>query len=432
METDKSKTQIFKRLTHKKDLLALPQVLSEVIRVTNREDYSTKELAGVILKDPSLTAQLLRIVNSSLYSPSKKVSTINQAVIALGTRVIKALVLSTSLYRMFDKDGTVVDCIRFWRHSLETAIACREIAKICNYKPDEEAFVAGLVHDLGILMLVSNYPQQYEQIVKRAKSEDHLIKMEEDVFGIHHALAGKMLVDEWKLPEIMGNAILCHHDSVSADRLPAKDMLGHIVNLGDKISKYRVFQLPGIETNQLKNIGRLLSSFRISASVLAGLQEKVFDMLVQESEFLEIKVGSMTDLLKEANKLMFKQYMVLEMLLRKNKKMQEQITKERMKKAKLESLKTVTGTLSHYINNALTTIMARAELVETAVSDGRIIDSKHVAEKSIKAISKSADKISLILNELMKISSFDVTQYFGELSILDIEHQIQSKISPVK
>ena len=175
-----------------------------------------------------------------------------------------------------------------------------------------------------------------------------------------------------------------------------------------------------------------MSSFRISASVLAGLQEKVFDMLVQESEFLEIKVGSMTDLLKEANKLMFKQYMVLEMLLRKNKKMQEQITKERMKKAKLESLKTVTGTLSHYINNALTTIMARAELVETAVSDGRIIDSKHVAEKSIKAISKSADKISLILNELMKISSFDVTQYFGELSILDIEHQIQSKISPVK
>ena len=84
METDKSKTQIFKRLTHKKGLLALPQVLSEVIRITNREDYTTKELAGVILKDPSLTAQLLRIVNSSLYSPSKKISTINQAIVALG------------------------------------------------------------------------------------------------------------------------------------------------------------------------------------------------------------------------------------------------------------------------------------------------------------------------------------------------------------
>ncbi|MCK5126369.1 MAG: HDOD domain-containing protein [candidate division Zixibacteria bacterium] len=423
--------QVFDLIKDNKELSSLPQVLAEVIRITADENASAKDLANVIMKDPALTARMLRIVNSPFYGPAREISTVNQAVITLGIRAVKALALSTGLYKMYEGSTLVVDRMRFWRHSLETAIACREIAKLCAYRPEEEAFVAGLMHDLGVLTLEANYPDQFKRVWKLVESGENLVKLEEATWGTNHARVGKFLLDQWKLPKFIGEAIAAHHGQFTEDSLPT-DRLGRIVSLGNMLSKFRTCQVPPLEKADLEKIDILAESLEIGPTVLAELQERILGLLIKESEFLEMDIGSITDLLESANSLLYKQYILVESVLRENRQMQAQIARDQMKKAALDSLKTITATLSHYINNASATILGRAQLVELAIAKKTIIDGENMAGNSMEIIIKSVETISLVLEELKKMSSFDTTQYHDETSILDIEDRLKAQIAEIE
>jgi len=122
----------------------------------------------------------------------------------------------------------------------------------------------------------------------------------------------------------------------------------------------------------------------------------------------------------------------VESVLRENRKMQAQIARDQMKKAALESLRTITATLSHYINNASATILGRAQLVELAMSKGTVADPDKVAANSMSIIVKSVEFISVVLEELKKLSSFDVTHYHDETDILDIEEKLQAQLAALE
>jgi nitrogen-specific signal transduction histidine kinase len=154
--------------------------------------------------------------------------------------------------------------------------------------------------------------------------------------------------------------------------------------------------------------------------------------LLKESEFLEIQVGSVTDLLSAANSLIYRQYLLVESVLRENRKMQAQIARDQVKKAALDSLKTITATLSHYINNASATILGRAQLVELAIKKGSVTDRERVAGNSMDIIVKSVEMISMVLEELKKLSNFDTTHYHDETDILDIEDRLREKIAAIE
>ncbi len=424
--------QIFDLLRDCKELSSLPQVLVEVIRVTDQEDSSAEDIANVILKDPALSARILRVVNSPFYGPVRGISTINQAVVTLGIRAVKALALSTSLYKLFDNDKSIVDRVRFWRHSLEVAIACREIARACSYQPEEEAFVAGLMHDIGILILESNFEDQFQHIWKLVESGESMVKLEKATWGTNHALVAKFLLDQWKLPSFLGEAIATHHDRFDEYEDAPQNRLGRIINLGNRISKFRTCQIPPLDADDIVEIEKLSDSLGIGPTVLAELQETILSHLLKESEFLEIKIGSMTDLLGAANSLIYKQYVFVETILRENRKMQAQIARDQIKKASLDSLRTITATLSHYINNASATILGRAQLVELAIKKETVHDEEHVAGNSMDIIVKSVEMISAVLEELKKLSSFDTTHYHDETDILDIEDRLKEKIVAIE
>lgn len=427
-----SEEPIFELLKDCKELSSLPQILAEVIRVSDNEDSSASDIANVILKDPPLSARILRVVNSSFYGRTKAVATINQAVVTLGIRAVKALALSTSLYRLFDSDKPTVDRIRFWRHSLEVAIACREIARVCSYQPEEEAFVAGLLHDIGILILEATFEDQFRRIWKLVESGESLIKQEKATWGTDHARVAKFLLDQWNLPEFIGEAIATHHNNHSEYQNTPQNRLGRIINLGNRISKFQTCQVPPMTAEDMLEVDKLSESLKIGPTVLAELQEKTLSQLLRESEFLEINIGSMTDLLTAANRLIYKQYLFAETVLRENRQMQAQIARDQVKKAALDSLKTITATLSHYINNASATILGRAQLVELAIKKESIVDANRVAGNSMDIIVKSVEMISMVLDELKKLSSFDTTHYHDETDILDIEDRLKEKISAIE
>jgi len=425
-----SEETIFQLIKDKKELTSLPQVLAEVIRVTEKEECGAHEISEVIMKDPALSVRLLRIANSAFYGPSREVSTVSQAVLLMGVRSVKALALSVGLYHMFDREQVVIDRLRFWRHSLEVAIACREIARLCAYNPPEEAFVTGLLHDIGILIMEASYEDQLRRIWKLVEAGESLVKLEETTWGTNHARVAKFLLDQWRVPDLIGEAIGVHHDSFDAEKghLP-HNRLSRIICLANRISKYRVYTMPPAETEEEARIEELAESLGIGATTLAELQENVVTQLMKESEFLDIPIGSPLELLKEANAQIYKQYLLIEAVLRENRRMQAEVARDQVKKAALESLKTITATLSHYINNASATILGRAQLVELAVEKGTVVDERRVASNSMDVIVKSVETISLVLEELKKLSSFEVTHYHDETDILDIEDRLREQIA---
>lgn len=423
---------VFERLRQESGISSLPQVLAEIIRITDREETTAKELADVILKDPALSARLLQVVNSPLYSHTRKITTINQAVIAIGSRAVKAMALSAGLYHMFDTGISLMDRVVFWRHSLETAIACREIAKFVGYRPAEEAFVVGLMHDIGMLAMENCIPEVYGKAWKRIEEGEYFIDVEEELLGTNHARVGQYLLELWELPPFMAQAIGKHHDDSLNDDENTDFRLTRIVNLGNRISRFHPHPTPHLDEISLEKVEILSESLGISPIALSQLQEKVMSMLPEESKFLEIKIGDVTDLLKAANALIYKQYLLVEKVLRDNRKMQEEIARNEMKKAALESLKTITATLSHYINNASSTILGHAQLVQLAVSREKITDNENITANSMNMIIKSVKTISLILAELKKMSRFDITKYSDDTSILDIEDRLKAQIETIE
>jgi len=157
---------IFKKiLEENKELSSLPQVIVEVINIANSPDASIADLAGVVKKDPALTAKLLRIVNSPYYGQSREITTIHQAVVTVGLRTVTSVALAASIYDKFRSMGQSIDRVRFWRHSLEVALTSRLIAREVGHDPAEEAFAAGLLHDIGSLVLESSFLMNSKKIV---------------------------------------------------------------------------------------------------------------------------------------------------------------------------------------------------------------------------------------------------------------------------
>lgn len=423
-----SEQSILELIKDNQELASLPQVLAEVIRIADNDDASTSDIANIIMKDPALTARVLRIVNSPFYGASREIGTINQAVMTLGTRAVKALALTAGLYRLFDDENGVVDRPRFWRHSLEVAIISREIANLCSYKPAEEAYVTGLLHDIGILVMEASFTDQFRRVWRLVTSGEPLAKLEDANWGTNHGRVGKFLLDQWKVPRFIGNAIAQHHEPLEEQDNNPRDRLGRIIRLANQISKFRIYQTPPLEKDAFENVEALAESLGIGPTVLAELQESCLSLLIKESEFLDIKIGSISDLLREANHIIYRQYLMVESVLRENRAMQAQIARDQLKKAALEYLKTITATLSHYINNASATILGRAQLVELAVSKGTIQDNQKIASESMDIIVKSVEMISMVLEELKKLSSFDVTHYHDETAILDIEDKLKKHI----
>lgn len=192
----------------------LPAAAQKLIQLTSKQDVDIQEVTQVIAMDQGIASKLLQVVNSPFYGLQKKVTTIPQAITFLGLDAIKSLALGVSVIkRSSDQKGAAYFTQEeFWKHSLSTAVLSKKIALLFAYEDPEEAFIAGLMHDIGKLVLLEfsgdNYVLALEQASKGKKS---LSFYEEEIFEIDHALLGEELCRHWMIPEKISKAIACHH-----------------------------------------------------------------------------------------------------------------------------------------------------------------------------------------------------------------------------
>jgi putative nucleotidyltransferase with HDIG domain len=215
--------------------IALPEIPSIVIELNEviADPLSTADqMAQVINKSPSLTALLLKIVNSSFYGLPSKVDRVSLAVTLIGTRELSSLALGISIMSIFKSIPSSLLTMRsFLKHSLACGIVSRLLAAQKTLRQTEQMFTAGLLHDIGRLILFIYFPEEALIALRLArKSSERLYQVEKKRLGCHHAQIGKYLLNRWRLPLIIENTVCFHHEPDDApDPIPAA--IVHVADL---------------------------------------------------------------------------------------------------------------------------------------------------------------------------------------------------------
>jgi putative nucleotidyltransferase with HDIG domain len=197
-----------------KDLPSLPAVVAELLACSAQEDLDLQALADKIALDQALTAKTLRLANSSFYGMQSQVTSMRQAIAVLGFRSVRMLVAACSVTGSLTvPQGSRFDFQRFWRHSVGAAVVARALAPHLRLDPDS-AFIAGLLHDLGALVLATTVPEA--SAAAAAWRDEHdctSAEAERAVLGFDHALVGGALVAHWKFPAEIQAAVAAHHEA---------------------------------------------------------------------------------------------------------------------------------------------------------------------------------------------------------------------------
>lgn len=212
-------------------LPSLPAVAVEVIELTGNADVKLRDIANVIQNDQALTTRILKTVNSSYYGLQKPCPTISRALTYLGLSTVKSLVLGFSLVDIAKQRGEGFDYAAYWKRCLFSATAARRLAEQTHACDPEEAFIAALMQDVGMLALNVAWGQQYVDLVREV-GDDHrrLPIREREVLGFDHADVGEQLAARWRLPGGLVAAIARHHD---ADAPADPALLRHVVLSGE-------------------------------------------------------------------------------------------------------------------------------------------------------------------------------------------------------
>ena len=195
-----------------RQLPSLPAAVNELIRALDNESTGIDQLADGISKDQSLAARALRVANSPFYGVQHKVASIHEAIVVLGFRAVGSLVTAASITGFFSPPREVpFDLTRFWRHSIGTALCARALARKVGLDP-EVGFTAGLLHDIGVLMLLTTRPTHYAAVLAYQDAHDgHLREAEHEVLGFDHGAAGEALALRWRFPTEIVRAVALHH-----------------------------------------------------------------------------------------------------------------------------------------------------------------------------------------------------------------------------
>jgi len=258
-------TSIVTLLEDIEGLVSPPQVCMHLFELIHAPNTSASEISGVVSVDPNLTARLLRMANSSFYNFSRKIDTVTRAVTVIGINDLYQLVLSISAVKSFNRiPNELVSMEIFWQHSVYTALLARALATRADVLHPERLFVAGLMHDLGSLVMYHQQPASMRDILLIADGDEEVLYQAElEKFNYSHAGVAAHMMKQWQLPVTLIDAIQWHHQPEQATD---SGIEAHLLYLANQLVN---------ESKQGNFMGSPQTDIQIPQSLLeiTGLQE---------------------------------------------------------------------------------------------------------------------------------------------------------------
>lgn len=288
------------------NLPSLPAAAMEVLELTRDPKVTLERIAAAIQMDPALAAKVLRTVNSSYYGLSKPCSTISRAISYLGLNTVKSVVLGFSLVDSARRSaaGGGFDLAAYWRASVYSAAAARLIAESVRDVDRDEAFLAALVQDIGMLAAFTALRETYTAVLQKACGRhDRLAAAEREALGFTHAEAGALLAEKWRLPEQIVSCIRCHH---APDQAPPSSLtLTRAVALAGVIAG--VLEATDRAANARRAAALAERWFSLRPEETLGLVERAIERGHELSRAMEVKTGEAPDvdaIMAQANEAM--------------------------------------------------------------------------------------------------------------------------------
>ncbi len=255
-------------------LVTLPNVFVRINQLLDNPDSNTNDIAKLISQDPSFTLRLLQVANSAFFGFSSSVDTVSKAVAIIGTTHIRNLALSMSVAKSFaGLPNHLVSMENFWRHSLFCALSARALGSQAGKVDPEVMFTAGLLHDVGELVIFNRKPEQAKNallLVLDSMDQLPVHLAEQQTLGFDHAQVGGELALQWKLPPLLQECVAFHHDIGHAQHFPREVALIHLANFLALMA-----EVDTLDTGDVSPCDR-------DAWQITGLDESVIEQVVRK------------------------------------------------------------------------------------------------------------------------------------------------------
>lgn len=259
-------------------LVSLPEVCIQVQALADSPHTTAADIGDVVSKDTALTTRLLKLVNSAYFSLPRKIDTVTRAVNMIGMRELRNLTMAASAAEVFSRiPGHLIDMAGFWQHSVYCGLLARNFAQHCNVLHSERLFTAGLLHDVGRLLMLTKLPDEVSQAeAMRLETERDICLIERELVGFDHAEVGQVLLLHWNMPTNLCTSILYHHNPAQAHDAHLE---AAIIHIADQVTHCAQESKDPLGSQFYDPYGALLDS-DLNAEAIAG---KAMDKVVKEA-----------------------------------------------------------------------------------------------------------------------------------------------------
>lgn len=266
-----------------------PTVYTQLSEALQNPRSSIVDIARIISNDQVLTAKLLKLANSPVYGFPSKIETISEAITVLGTQQICDLVLATSVMKIFQGiPRELTDMESFWCHSVSCGLVARILATYKREPNVERFFVAGVLHDIGRLIMYTRLPKESAGLLELSRKTGRLPhELEDEVMGVEHAAVGSDLLKSWRLPDSLREMVRFHHKPVSASRFPGETSIVHVADIIAHAMELGSSGVPGVPALDTAAWDRL----EVSPGILADLTKQVDIQYAEAVKLIGVNPG---------------------------------------------------------------------------------------------------------------------------------------------
>jgi HD-like signal output (HDOD) protein len=424
------RNKILARLDSLDIIISPPPAVDDVLNLMGEEGPGIRPLLLSILKDTGISERIIEMANSPFYDYEGRVNNVDQALMILGDNLVKCLVFSILIH-----DHVIAKCPgkdkeynRLWLHFLETASAARNLGFILKFESADEAYIAGLIHDLGRLFLLAYFGSEAFQVSRLVSAGMTLLDAEREHLGIDHQEIGKLVARRWNLPGSLRQIMGDHHPRNASD-LNEMTPLSRIVSLSDSLSLSSGEYSPDADgaAARIEIVETCCRFMNLKVDDIKRIYATLPDDVLSSAAALDLGLGDAARYLSELNSEMLEIVFELGNFIGKRQAPARSASKEGSNEDVSESLRTALSTLSHYVSHSLTAISGQFEMLRIMLEK----EEKEEISDRLPAISESlgefTDKITGILQDLSSIAGGGKPESLERTRAFDIEKSKREK-----